>query len=106
MNSETITLLIGAIVIWLIERLIFNWKRKLRQNWYRNVYLESDSWKKKRYVVLKRDNWKCTYCGAKATEVHHKKYLKKNLGKEPIKWLVSICRTCHDKKHQKFRFKI
>jgi 5-methylcytosine-specific restriction endonuclease McrA len=31
--------------------------------------------------VLKRDNWRCVYCGARATEVHHKKYAKKTLEK-------------------------
>ncbi|WP_366448941.1 HNH endonuclease [Cecembia sp.] len=42
---------------------------------------------------------KCVYCGTPATQVHHKRYAKRNIGKEPIKWLVSICKTCHDKKH-------
>ena len=30
-------------------------------------YLKSDAWKRKRYVVLKRDNHKCQICGDKAT---------------------------------------
>jgi HNH endonuclease len=71
-----------------------------RQDYYRNVYLKSDAWKRKRFVVLKRDNWRCVYCGEKATEVHHTRYAKRNIGKEPIEWLVSICKTCHDSKHQ------
>ena len=62
-------------------------------------YLKSDAWQRKRYVVLKRDNWTCQYCGVPATEVHHKKYAKYQIGKEPIKWLVSLCRTCHEKQH-------
>ena len=62
-------------------------------------YLKSDEWKRKRYVVLKRDNWTCKYCGAKATQVHHLKYAKYQIGKEPIKWLVSVCRPCHRKQH-------
>ncbi|WP_410666454.1 HNH endonuclease [Chryseobacterium sp. FDAARGOS 1104] len=48
---------------------------------------------------MKRDNWRCVYCGSCATQVHHKKYAKYNIGKEPIEWLVSICKSCHDKKH-------
>ena len=63
------------------------------------TYLKSDAWKRKRYVVLKRDNWKCVKCGQKATEVHHKRYLKYKIGKEPIKWLVSLCAPCHRKEH-------
>ena len=70
-----------------------------RRDYYRNVYLKSEAWKRKRYLVLKRDNWRCVYCGEKATEVHHTRYAKVNIGKEPIDWLVSICRTCHDSKH-------
>ena len=62
-------------------------------------YLKSDAWRKKRYVVLKRDNWKCHYCGAKATQVHHKRYAKYKIGKEPIKWLVSLCASCHKDQH-------
>ena len=62
-------------------------------------YLKSDAWKRKRYVVLKRDNWTCQECGAKATEVHHLKYAKYQIGKEPIDWLVSLCSPCHRKKH-------
>ncbi len=65
------------------------------------AYLKTDAWRRKRYVVLRRDNWKCQYCGAKATEVHHLKYAKYNIGKEPIKWLVSICSPCHRKQHNK-----
>lgn len=41
----------------------------------------------------------CAYCKGKATQVHHKRYAKKNLGKEPIKWLVSVCDSCHEKLH-------
>ncbi len=100
---ETLFLLVlffaASIISWLFRKWRFKVKRKKRQNYYRNTYLKSDDWKRKRYVVFKRDNWKCVYCGDGATQVHHKRYAKKNIGKEPIKWLVSICKSCHDKKH-------
>jgi len=99
-NIEIILILIAAASIYMFKRFLFERKRKRRQDYYRNVYLQSDEWKRKRYVVLKRDNWRCVYCGGRATQVHHKKYAKRNIGKEPIKWLVSICDTCHDKKHR------
>ena len=73
------------------------WSAK-RTRQYRE-YLKSDDWKRKRYVVLKRDNWTCQKCGAKATQVHHLKYAKYQIGKEPIKWLVSLCKPCHKKQH-------
>jgi 5-methylcytosine-specific restriction endonuclease McrA len=74
-------------------------KVKSRRDYYRDDYLKSDAWQRKRYVVLKRDNWRCVYCGAPATQVHHKKYARKNIGKEPIDWLVSVCKSCHDQLH-------
>jgi 5-methylcytosine-specific restriction endonuclease McrA len=78
---------------------LFELERKRRREYYRDVYLKSDAWMRKRYVVLKRDNWRCVYCGERATQVHHKKYAKINIGKEPIKWLVSVCKNCHESIH-------
>lgn len=72
---------------------------KSRRSYYRDIYLKSDAWQRKRYVVLRRDNWCCVYCGQRATQVHHTRYAKKNIGREPIEWLVSICQSCHDLKH-------
>ena len=69
-----------------------------RRDRYRE-YLKTDAWQRKRYVVFKRDNWTCQECGAKATEVHHLKYAKYQIGKEPIDWLVSLCSPCHRNKH-------
>jgi len=100
MDYNVLLIIVIGIVAWLVKRWVFNVKRKRRRDYYRNVYLKSDAWKRKRYVVLKRDNWRCVYCGAHATQVHHKKYAKRNIGKEPIKWLVSICEPCHDKIHK------
>ena len=69
-----------------------------RRDRYRE-YLKTDAWQRKRYVVFKRDNWTCQECGAKATEVHHLKYAKYQIGKEPIHWLVSLCSPRHRSKH-------
>ena len=96
---DFIVLILIVAFGYLIKQWIFNVKRKRRRKYYNEVYLKSDAWRRKRYVVLRRDNWKCQYCGAKATEVHHLKYAKYNIGKEPIKWLVSICAPCHRKQH-------
>jgi len=73
-------------------------RRAFRTSYYRDEYLQSDAWERKRYLVLKRDNWRCVYCGARATQVHHKRYAK-NIGKEPIEWLFSVCNDCHNSKH-------
>ncbi|MES2560400.1 MAG: hypothetical protein V4590_11700 [Bacteroidota bacterium] len=94
-------LLIGlsGIIIFVLKHFAFEYKRKQRRDYYRNDYLKSDAWRRKRFVVLKRDNWRCVFCGDKATQVHHKRYAKYNIGKEPIEWLVSVCKSCHDKAH-------
>ena len=76
----------------------FKSSRTRRTERYRE-YLKTDAWQRKRYVVFKRDNWTCQECGAKATEVHHLKYAKYQIGKEPIDWLVSLCSPCHRNKH-------
>ena len=80
------------------DNVCINVGRKQRRDYYRS-YLQSDDWKRKRYVVLKRYNWRCVYCGARATQVHHKRYAKRNIGKEPIEWLVSVCKDCHNSLH-------
>ena len=100
-------LAIAALMLgYLIKEWIFQKNREKRTEYYRNFYLKSDEWQRKRYVVLKRDNWCCVYCGGIATEVHHKKYARKNIGKEPISWLVSVCKACHETKHKKTTFSL
>lgn len=94
-------IIIVIIFAWVYKDWVFNNKRLRRRDYYRNVYLKSNEWRRKRYVVLKRDNWLCVYCGAPATEVHHLRYAKRNIGTEPIKWLVSICKECHKRQHTK-----
>lgn len=95
----TVLIILIGIAIFIFNRWLFDIMRKQRRDYYRNVYLKSDEWQRKRFVVLKRDNWRCVYCGGRATQVHHKRYAKYNIGKEPIKWLVSVCKSCHDKQH-------
>ena len=91
---------IVIIIVFGAAAFISYYQRKLRRDYYRNDYLKSDAWQRKRYLVLKRDNWRCVYCGARATQVHHLKYAK-NIGREPIDWLVSICDECHKRKHHR-----
>jgi 5-methylcytosine-specific restriction endonuclease McrA len=103
MNDSLFTLVfIGGIVIvlkvaaetWLTHR-----QREQRRGYYRDKYLKSEDWKRKRCVVLKRDGRRCVYCGARASQVHHKRYARRNIGREPIEWLVSTCESCHRKQH-------
>jgi 5-methylcytosine-specific restriction endonuclease McrA len=100
MEYQDLLLITFLIVLVIFNRWVFNVQRKRRRDYYRNIYLKSDDWKRKRYVVLKRDNWRCVYCGAPATQVHHTQYAKNNIGKEPIEWLVSVCDECHNSLHK------
>ncbi|MEN0007988.1 HNH endonuclease [Flavobacterium nitrogenifigens] len=97
---EIVILLFVILIAGVFKNRNFEVGRRNRRDYYRNVYLKSEAWQRKRYVVMKRDNWRCVYCGEKATQVHHKRYAKYNIGREPIDWLVSICKTCHEKQHR------
>ena len=97
--------LILLIVIILIGKVafkgwVFRSRREQRRDYYREHYLKSDDWRRKRYVVLNRDNHRCVHCGAKATQVHHKRYARRNIGREPISWLESVCKNCHESIHR------
>jgi len=93
-------ILIIALLLFAGKQWIFEINRKRRRDYYRDTYLKSDAWQRKRYVVLKRDNWRCVNCGGRATQVHHTRYAKYNIGREPIEWLVSICNDCHESIHR------
>lgn len=96
---QAFVLMLFVIAVFALNHFVLEYKRKQRRDYYRNEYLKSDAWQRKRYVVLKRDNWRCVYCGQPATQVHHKRYAKRNIGKEPIDWLVSVCDNCHNSIH-------
>lgn len=59
-------------------------------------YLQSDEWRAKRALVLKRCGGICEGCGtAKATEAHHRTY--DHLFDEFLFDVVGLCRPCHDR---------
>jgi hypothetical protein len=64
-------MLIGIGILLVVKGMFNRWaikkERERRRSYYLNEYLKSDEWKRKRYVVLDRDNWRCVYCGAPAT---------------------------------------
>lgn len=65
-----------------------------------NIYLRSEHWRTLRLLALERDKWVCQFCKAEpATEVHHLTY--NNLGSESLSELISYCRVCHGKVHDK-----
>ena len=72
-----------------------------KKEWFNQYskYLQSPEWKRKRDLVLKRDNYKCQAClTGLATQVHHKSYEFVDLsGSEPCFDLISVCYPCHCK---------
>lgn len=71
---------------------------QITQEWYRDVYLKSDHWQKKRAQALAHANWACQLCNGKnLLNVHHRTY--ENLGCEHITDLIVLCKSCHDKFH-------
>ena len=74
------------------DEIIFLAKEKYQQ------YLTSDRWFKIRLFCLKRDEYKCVDCDCKSTEVHHLTYKYKNKPEE-TKYCISLCNSCHKKRH-------
>jgi 5-methylcytosine-specific restriction endonuclease McrA len=61
-------------------------------------YLQSEAWRRRRELVLRRALGICEGCGqASATEVHHLTY--DHVGNEFLWELVAICRDCHERYH-------
>jgi hypothetical protein len=79
-------------------------QRKIEKDsdfWERyNAHLQTEKWRLLRLQVLQRDNYLCQGCRiVKAHEVHHLTY--RNLGDEFLFQLISLCKPCHDKFHER-----
>jgi hypothetical protein len=68
-----------------------------------NEALKSPHWVDKRDFIKKRDNYKCVKCSCEDNlEVHHTYYLKDKMPWEvPDDCLITLCRSCHQKEHNK-----
>lgn len=72
--------------------------------------LKSPLWENKRREILERDERRCTICGATTSlVVHHKQYhFYKKRNKMAMPWeyedkyLVTLCKSCHEKGHEIF----
>lgn len=93
-TAVILLILMGAV--WTVRQVLFEQAHIQRRSYYREDYMQSEAWRRKRYQVFKRDHWRCVYCGGRATRVHHMRYAKKHIDSEPIKWLVSVCKDCHE----------
>ena len=63
-------------------------------------YISSPEWRKKRVIILKRDNNMCVMCGSKENlNVHHLTY--ERLYEEDNDDLVTLCSKCHKDIHER-----
>ena len=92
-----VLLLTIAAVTWVKSR-----KREQRLASRRDEYRKSDEWQRKRALVMKRDKYHCVYCGARAHRVHQKHYSPREIGGEPMEWLVSVCERCYNRLNPDF----
>ena len=64
------------------------------------VRLESQSYGRLREQVLRRDSWRCQYCGKKSNlEVHHKEFRSRG-GNDSEENMITLCEGCHSLVHR------
>jgi 5-methylcytosine-specific restriction endonuclease McrA len=61
--------------------------------------LDPLSYKRLRYQVLRRDGWRCQFCGTMSNlEVHHREF-RSHSGADLEENLFTLCATCHARMH-------
>jgi 5-methylcytosine-specific restriction endonuclease McrA len=62
--------------------------------------LEPDQYNSLRYQVLRRDGWRCQFCGSmRGLEVHHKDF-RSHSGEDSQENLITLCNACHAAVHR------
>ncbi len=63
--------------------------------------LDPVSYESLRQQVLRRDSWRCQFCGALANlEVHHKQF-RSHSGQDSEQNLITLCSQCHAGIHRR-----
>lgn len=74
--------------------------KKLKRMPYQ-TYLKTHHWELARSAIFCRDHNRCADCGdsmeEKPLEVHHITYIRR--GKENLADLMTLCRDCHQERH-------
>lgn len=76
--------------------------------------LHTTKWRNKREKILKRDNYRCVYCGRRHAKlhVHHKYYSAYPNGVLVYPWnypddaLITLCSYCHQRVHARKKIKV
>lgn len=91
----------------------FNNVRRRSSDIYSDL-LHTTEWRNKREKILKRDNYRCVYCGRRHTKlhVHHKYYSAYPNGVLVDPWnypddaLITLCAYCHQRVHARKKIKV
>lgn len=101
------TVPLECLPVYLASNLSVNWLTAYKTSRFMAGYdlslierLPKDEWRVLRAQVLKRDQYRCQYCGGKATEVDHVLPISKGGGNEPTN-LVAACYGCNRGKSAK-----
>jgi len=63
--------------------------------------LEGLSYESLRQKILRRDGWRCQWCGTMSNlEVHHKEF-RSHSGSDSANNLITLCANCHARAHFK-----
>jgi 5-methylcytosine-specific restriction endonuclease McrA len=61
--------------------------------------LDSLSYESLRQQILRRDGWRCQFCGTMSNlEVHHRKFRSRS-GSDSEENLITLCSECHARAH-------
>jgi 5-methylcytosine-specific restriction endonuclease McrA len=89
----------------------FKYNNEIKSHGSYGALLFKPEWRSKRKEILFRDNHSCVICKSNSNlQVHHRQYhftIKENQFKLPWQYpenlLVTLCESCHNKGHQKFK---
>jgi 5-methylcytosine-specific restriction endonuclease McrA len=63
------------------------------------VRLATRDYEELRERVLRRDGWRCQFCGSRTNlEVHHQEF-RSHSGEDSIDNLITLCSGCHSSLH-------
>jgi 5-methylcytosine-specific restriction endonuclease McrA len=61
---------------------------------------DSDAYESLRQEVLRRDGWRCQFCGTMSTlEIHHQQFRSQS-GDDSDLNLMTVCSSCHAEVHR------
>jgi 5-methylcytosine-specific restriction endonuclease McrA len=70
----------------------------IRPKRYR-LRLDAEAYEELRWQVLRRDGWRCQFCGSMSNlEVHHQEFRSQG-GSDCELNLITLCHSCHREAH-------